>query len=118
MSFSSNHYLFIKQILYLFIDETVDELPVYVRSILAFIAALFVSLPLNFKAIIDILVIMHANFIEWDSNLVPGDVRVNNFSSVRALARVKHLFLSKSAMMTLNMRKAKVLQIKGRWYFD
>jgi hypothetical protein len=85
------------------------ELPIYIRQILAFTASLTLALPLNFKLIMDLVVIMHANFSEWDYNLIPGDVRVGQSYVMKALGNVTDVFLSKHSIMTSNLKKAKVI---------
>jgi hypothetical protein len=52
---------------------------------------------------------MHANFVEWDYNLVPGDVKINQPYSIKALGNITNIFLSTNAIMCHNIKKTKVL---------
>ena len=45
-----------------------------VRKGLAFFSILLSSLPLSFSNIIDLLVLMHTNFAEWDINIAPANI--------------------------------------------
>jgi hypothetical protein len=70
---------------------------------------LILSLPLNFKLIADLVVIMHANFCEWDYNLIPGDVRITHNHVLKALGNISDVIMSKHAIISLGIKKAKVL---------
>jgi hypothetical protein len=61
-----------------------------------------VSLPCNFKIIMDLIVLMHSNFAEWDYNCVPGELRINNGSIMLALGNVANVFISKHALLGHN----------------
>lgn len=74
---------FIKNIVGLFKNEDgesllIDEATIYVKEILAFTCGLLISMPFNFKIMMDLIVLMHANFLEWDYNCVPAELKVNN----------------------------------------
>jgi hypothetical protein len=84
----------------------------YVKYILSLTCGLFISLPLNYKIVMDIITIMQANFAEWDYNCVPAGVRINRSYAVKALANVTNVFMSTNAIMNHNIKKAKVLQIR------
>ena len=80
--------------------DLMKDLPIYARQILAFTASLTVSLPLNFKVIVDLVVIMHASFSEWDYNLIPGEVHVGHTYVMKALGNITDVFMSKHSIMT------------------
>jgi hypothetical protein len=66
----------------------------------------------------DLIVLMHANFAEWDFNCVPADLKINNGYIMQALGTVQNLFISKNALLSQNLKKAKVVQIGSQWYFN
>ena len=61
---------------------------------------------------------MHANFSEWDYNLIPGEVCIVQSHAMKALGNITDVVLSKNSIMSLNINKAKVLQVRDNWYFD
>lgn len=121
LSPNTSQHKFFKMILGLYVDDEklALELPIYIKQILAFTANLFLSLPLNYRIITDLVVIMHANFTEWDYNNVPSDLKIgSNKNVMKALGNITDLFMSKNAVMNLNAKKAKIVQVKDHWYFD
>ncbi len=46
----------------------------YVRKAMGFFSILLSSLPLSFSNIIDLLVLTHTNFAEWDINIAPANI--------------------------------------------
>lgn len=76
-------------------------------------AGLLISFPLNYKIIMDIITIFQANFTEWDYNNIPANLRINKTDSIKALGNITNVFMSKNAIMSHNVKKAKVLQIKN-----
>lgn len=44
------------------------------RKGIAFFSILLSSLPLSFSNIIDLLVLFHTNFAEWDINIAPANI--------------------------------------------
>lgn len=46
----------------------------YIQKGLGFFSILLSSVPLSFSNIIDLLVLMHTNFAEWDVNVIPADI--------------------------------------------
>ena len=96
---------FLKNILELFKgDESnntqIDEVPIYVKQILAFTCGLIISMPNNFKVILDLIVLMHANFLEWDYNCVPAELKVNNGFVMMILGNVQNIFLTPNALIS------------------
>jgi len=61
---------------------------------------------------------MHANFCEWDYNLIPGDVRIVHNHVLKALGSISDVVMSKHAIISLGIKKAKVFQVRDHWYFD
>lgn len=54
-------------------NETVN-FKFYFQKGLGFFSILLSSIPLSFSNIIDLLVLMHTNFAEWDVNVTPADI--------------------------------------------
>ena len=55
--------------------DTIDwDLSDKIRKGLAFFSILLSSLPLSFSNIIDLLVLTHTNFAEWDINIAPANI--------------------------------------------
>lgn len=46
----------------------------YIKKGVGFFSILLSSIPLSFSNIIDLLVLMHTNFAEWDVNITPADI--------------------------------------------
>ena len=46
----------------------------YVKKGMGFFSILLSSIPLSFSNIIDLLILMHTNFAEWDINITPADI--------------------------------------------
>jgi hypothetical protein len=46
----------------------------YYKKGMGFFSILLSSIPLSFSNIIDLLVLMHTNFAEWDVNITPADI--------------------------------------------
>ena len=46
----------------------------YVSKGIGFFQILLSSIPLSFSFIIDLLVLMHTNFAEWDVNIIPAKI--------------------------------------------
>ena len=46
----------------------------YVNKGMGFFSILLSSIPLSFSNIIDLLILMHTNFAEWDVNIIPADI--------------------------------------------
>mmetsp|Transcript_8788 Transcript_8788/g.13566 ORF Transcript_8788/g.13566 Transcript_8788/m.13566 type:complete len:82 (-) Transcript_8788:99-344(-) len=69
-----------------------------VKQILGCYTLLLSSLPLSFICIIDIIVLIHANFIEWDINLAHSDIRFRTPQAALGLGRIGHMFMSFEAL--------------------
>ena len=56
------------------------------------------SVPFSFSIIIDILVLIHTNFAEWDINLLPARIEFIYPHAALAFGKVAHMFMSRSAI--------------------
>lgn len=120
LSTSSNN-KFVRIVSSLFLQnerQVVSEIPLYIYMILGFSSGLMMSLPLNFKIVIDLITHMQANYAEWDYKMAPANLRINKSQSMKALGNITNVFMSKNAIMSMNIKKSKVLQIGDKWYFD
>jgi hypothetical protein len=118
LSDSMKQHKFMKEVLgkFNFINES--DILLFIRQIFSFTCGLMISFPCNFKIIMDLIVLMQANFAEWDFNCVPADLKINNGFVMEALGTVQNLFISKNVLISQNLKKGKVIQIGKQWYFD
>lgn len=66
----------------------------------------------------DVITLNQANLAEWDYNCVPASLRINRSYAVKALGNISNVFMTTNAIMSHNVKKAKILQINNHWYFD
>ena len=79
--------------------ETADiSTAFYVSKGVGFFSILLSSIPLSFSNIIDLLVLMHTNFAEWDVNIVPADLDFIQPHATLAFGKVAHMFFSRRAL--------------------
>lgn len=90
----------------------------FVMSILAFTSGMFVSLPLSYSIVMDLIALMHSSFVEWDYNNAPAAVKFNMGITCKVLGQVQHLVISKSSIMSHNVKKVKLLKIRDVKYED
>jgi hypothetical protein len=70
----------------------------YLKKGMGFFSILLSSIPLSFSNIIDLLVLMHTNFAEWDVNIAPASIEFLYPHATLAFGKVAHMFFSRSAM--------------------
>lgn len=56
----------------------------------------------------DLITIINSNFAEWDYNLAPSNLKINNAFAIKALGNITNVFMSKNAIINHNIKKAKV----------
>jgi len=54
---------------------------------------------------------MNANFAEWDYNNIPAELKFNYPLAMKVLGTIHSVFLSKSAIMSHNIKKVKIVKI-------
>ena len=69
-----------------------------VKKAMGFFTILLSSLPLSFSNIIDLLVLTHTNFAEWDVNIAPADIEFLQPHATLAFGKVAHMFFSRTAL--------------------
>ena len=69
-----------------------------IKKAMGLFSILLSSLPLSFSNIIDLLVLMHTNFAEWDINIAPADIEFLQPHATLAFGKVAHMFFSRTAL--------------------
>jgi hypothetical protein len=70
----------------------------YLKKGMAFFSILLSSIPLSFTNIIDLLVLTHTNFAEWDINIIPARIDFLYPHATLAFGKVAHMFFSRPAI--------------------
>lgn len=79
--------------------ESIDlDLIHYIKKGMGFFSILLSSIPLSFTNIIDLLVLTHTNFAEWDVNIIPANIEFLYPHATLAFGKVAHMFFSRTAL--------------------
>jgi len=70
----------------------------YLEKGMGFFSILLSSIPLSFSNIIDLLVLTHTNFAEWDINIQQASIEFIYPHATLAFGKVAHMFLSRTAL--------------------
>lgn len=70
----------------------------YLEKGMGFFSILLSSIPLSFSNIIDLLVLTHTNFAEWDVNIAPASIEFIYPHATLAFGKVAHMFFSRTAL--------------------
>jgi hypothetical protein len=70
----------------------------FIRKGMGFFSILLSSIPLSFSNIIDLLVLTHTNFAEWDVNIAPARIEFLYPHATLAFGKVAHMFFSRTAL--------------------
>jgi len=70
----------------------------YLKKCMGFFSILLSSIPLSFSNIIDLLVLTHTNFAEWDVNIAPASIEFLYPHATLAFGKVAHMFFSRLAL--------------------
>jgi hypothetical protein len=70
----------------------------YVKKGMGFFSILLSSIPISFSSIIDLLVLTHTNFAEWDVNITPASIEFLYPHATLAFGKVAHMFFSRPAL--------------------
>lgn len=81
------------------------------RKGIAFFSILLSSLPLSFSNIIDLLVLTHTNFAEWDINIAPANIEFLQPHATLAFGKVAHMFFSRTALQRDDFQFVKVFHV-------
>jgi len=88
----------------------------YVKKGLGFFSILLSSIPLSFSNIIDLLVLMHTNFAEWDVNITPADIDFIQPHATLAFGKVAHMFFSRRALQRDDKQAVKLFHVGGHFF--
>ena len=70
----------------------------YLKKGMGFFSILLSSIPLSFSNIMDLLVLTHTNFAEWDVNITPAAIEFLYPHATLAFGKVAHMFFSRTAL--------------------
>ena len=90
----------------------------YIRKGMGFFSILLSSIPLSFSNIIDLLVLTHTNFAEWDVNITPAAIEFLYPHATLAFGKVAHMFFSRSAMLRDDNQAVKVFHVGGHFFLN
>lgn len=84
------------------------------KKILEPVIALLITccscIPFNCIAVMDLVVHLSSNFIIWDVNILPVNPDLNNSQVLKSLSQINHAFISKSAIMSMQLKRVCVLK--------
>lgn len=83
---------------------------------LGFFSILLSSIPLSFSNIIDLLVLMHTNFAEWDINVTPADIFFIQPHATLAFGKVAHMFFSRRALQRNDKQSVALFHVGGHFF--
>ena len=85
---------------------------------MGFFAILLSSIPLSFSNIIDLLVLTHTNFAEWDVNISPASIEFIYPHATLAFGKVAHMFFSRNAIQRDDKQYVKVFHVGGHFFVN
>ena len=90
----------------------------FIKKGMGFFSILLSSIPLSFSNIIDLLVLTHTNFAEWDVNITPAAIEFLYPHATSAFGKVAHMFFSRSAMLRDDNQAVKVFHVGGHFFLN
>ena len=90
----------------------------FIKKGMGFFSVLLSSIPLSFSNIIDLLVLFHTNFAEWDVNIMPAAVEFLHPHAILAFGKVSHLFFSRPALQRDDKQQIKVFHVGGHFFIN
>jgi hypothetical protein len=85
---------------------------------MGFFSILLSSIPLSFSNIIDLLVLTHTNFAEWDVNILPANIEFIYPHATLAFGKVAHMFFSRPAIQRDDRQFIKVFHVGGHFFLN
>jgi hypothetical protein len=85
---------------------------------IGFFAILLSSIPISFSNIIDLLVLTHTNFAEWDINITPAAIEFLQPHATLAFGKVAHMFFSRTALQKDDSQAIKVFHVGGHFFLN
>ena len=83
-----------------------------------FFAILLSSIPISFSNIIDLLVLCHTNFAEWDINIAPAAIEFLQPHATLAFGKVAHMFFSRTALQKDDQQCVKVFHVGSHFFLN
>lgn len=90
----------------------------FIRKGMGFFSILLSSIPLSFSNIIDLLVLTHTNFAEWDVNIAPASIEFLYPHATLAFGKVAHMFFSRTALQRDDLQSVKVFHVGGHFFLN
>ena len=90
----------------------------YIRKGIGFFSILLSSIPISFSNIIDLLVMTHTNFAEWDVNIAPASIEFLYPHATLAFGKVAHMFFSRTALQRDDQQSIKVFHVGGHFFLN
>ena len=90
----------------------------YILKGFGFFSILMSSIPLSFSNIIDLLVLTHTNFAEWDINLQQASIEFIHPHATLAFGKVAHMFFSRTALQRDDKLSVKLFHVMGHFYLN
>jgi|TARA_B110000285_G_scaffold233122_1_gene305960 hypothetical protein len=90
----------------------------YIKKAMGFFSILLSSIPLSFSNIIDLLVLTHTNFAEWDVNITPASIEFLYPHATLAFGKVAHMFFSRTALQRDDQQSVKVFHVGGHFFLN
>jgi len=90
----------------------------YIKKGMGFFSILLSSIPLSFSNIIDLLVLFHTNFAEWDVNIAPASIEFLQPHATLAFGKVAHMFFSRTALQRDDQQSIKVFHVGGHFFMN
>ena len=85
---------------------------------MGFFSILLSSIPLSFSNIIDLLVLMHTNFAEWDVHIQQANIEFIYPHATLAFGKVAHMFFSRPALQRDDKQSVKVFHVGGHFFLN
>ena len=85
---------------------------------MGFFSILLSSIPLSFSNIIDLLVLMHTNFAEWDVHIQQANIEFIYPHATLAFGKVAHMFFSRTALQRDDKQSVKVFHVGGHFFLN
>lgn len=90
----------------------------YIKKGMGFFSILLSSIPVSFTNIIDLLVLTHTNFAEWDVNIIPANIEFLYPHATLAFGKVAHMFFSRTALQRDDMQSVKVFHVCNHFFIN
>lgn len=90
----------------------------FIKKGMGFFSILLSSIPLSFSNIIDLLVLTHTNFAEWDVNIAPASIEFLYPHATLAFGKVAHMFFSRTALQRDDLQSVKVFHVGGHFFLN